>query len=103
MGPVPKNFGGIFDYAVNHNYVNSDVVYFENGNVGEQFVPNGQKSFDKFLFNSSEMMALEDIANKFKQDSVKDIIDKSHEEAAWKENVEGYKEIDYRYGFDLIY
>jgi len=101
MGPVPKNFGGIFDYAVNHNFVNADVVYFENGNVGEQFVPNGQKSFDKSLFILSEITALEDIAARFKQDSVKEIIDKSHEEPAWKENVDGYKEIDYRYGFDL--
>jgi transcriptional regulator with XRE-family HTH domain len=101
MGPVPKNFGGIFDYALNHCYVNVDVVYFENGNVGEKFVPNGQKSFDSTLFIESELAALEDVVSRFKQDSVKDIIEKSHEETAWKENVEGYREINYRYGFDL--
>lgn len=101
MGPVPKNFGGIFDYAVNHNFVNSEIVVFENGNVGEKFVPNGQRSFDKTLFSETEILALEDVVKRFRGDSVKEIIDKSHEEAAWKENVEGFKEIDYRYGFML--
>ncbi len=102
MGPVPKNFGGIFDYAVNHNYVNVDVVYFEYGNVGEQFVPNGQRTFDESLFVASEINALETIANKFKADSTKEIIEKSHKETAWTDNVEGYKEIPYKHGFNLV-
>ena len=101
MGPVPKNFGGIFDYAVDHNYINIDIVEFESGNVGEKFVPNGQKSFDRSLFIDSEIAALEEIATRFKRDSAKEIIDKSHKETAWKANVDGYREINYRYGFDL--
>lgn len=102
MGPVPKNFGGIFDYAINHNYVIVEVVDFENGNVGEKFIPNGQRAFDDSLFERSEIIALELIRDKFKADSTRDIIEKSHKETAWKENVEGFKEIPYNHGFNLI-
>ncbi len=101
MGPVPKKFGGIFDYAFEHGFVKINFVDFENGNVGEQFLPSGQKSFDESLFTASEIQALEYIAEAFKKDTTKEIIEKSHLEAAWKENVDGFNEINYKYSFDL--
>lgn len=103
MGPVPKKFGGIFDYALEHNYIKIDFVEFDNGNVGEQFLPNGQREFDEELFTASEIDALATIANTFKKDSTKEIIEKSHKEEAWMANVDGFNEISYKYSFDLKY
>ncbi len=102
MGPVPKNFGGLYDYACEHNFIKISLIYFDHGGVGEQFVPNGQKTFAEDLFEDSEKEVLNYIVEKFKDISVKDIIEKSHEESAWKKNVEGYKEISYLESFELI-
>lgn len=101
MGPVPKNFGSLYDYACEHGYVNIGLIYFDSGNVGEQFVPNGQRTFNEELFSQTEQWVLSHVCKTYKDHTAKDIIEKSHQEAAWIDNAEGFKEISYRYSFDL--
>lgn len=100
MGPVPKSFGGLFDYATDHGFVKIGIVEFPNGDVGEKFIANG-KAFNEELFVNSEIEVLNFIASTFMEVTVKGIIDKSHTESAWLQNVEGFKEISYNYSFDL--
>ena len=101
MGPVPKNFGGLYDFATEHRYVNIGLMYFDSGNVGEQFIPSGQRDFNEELFTETERWVLTHVCKTYKDHTAKDIIEKSHEEAAWKNNAEGFKEISYNYSFDL--
>jgi uncharacterized phage-associated protein len=44
---------------------------------------------------------LEEVASRFKNTSTTEIIEISHREKAWIENVEEKRIIDYRYSFDL--
>ncbi len=43
------------------------------------------------------------VAAYFERATVNSIVNKSHEEIAWAENVEEFKAINYNYGFELKY
>jgi uncharacterized phage-associated protein len=59
--------------------------------------------FNKDLFITSELKAMETVAKKFKKATVNEIVKKSHEENAWSDNVDEFNKINYNYGFDLKY
>jgi DNA-binding transcriptional regulator YiaG len=101
MGPVPYNFQSIFEYLANNDDVDVYFTTFPEGNVGEQFKPNKNRKFNPGLFNELELKTLEEVAERFKKTSTTEIIEISHREKAWIENVEAKKIIDYRYSFDL--
>jgi uncharacterized phage-associated protein len=101
MGPVPYNFQSIFEYLANNDDVDVYFTTFPNGNVGEQFKPNKNRKFNSDLFNELELKTLEEVASRFKNTSTTEIIEISHREKAWIENVEEKRIIDYRYSFDL--
>ena len=102
MGPVPKNYGSIYDLAMEDQYV--DIRMHDFGDYrGEQFVPSGQKAFDSTLFQESELRSLNRIADFFEKKSVHEIIELSHEELAWKNNIDGAGFISYLDGFELRY
>ncbi len=101
MGPVPNNFNSIFEYLANKDEVDVYYTYFADGGVGEQFKPNSNKTFNKELFNETELQILDWVAEKFKNTSTNEIIEISHQENAWIENAEENKLIDYNYSFDL--
>jgi uncharacterized phage-associated protein/DNA-binding transcriptional regulator YiaG len=100
MGPVPKNFGGLFDYAIERKYVDIELIQFEDF-VGERFVPIQGMEFNTTLFEDSELKVLEAVARKFADITVKEIIDISHNEKGWKENINAFSPITYKYSFDL--
>jgi len=76
-------------------------MHFPDGGIGEQFKPNPNKSFNKKLFNETELRVLESVAQRFKDTSTQEIIDISHKEIAWIENNVERTLIDYTYGFEL--
>jgi len=101
MGPVPYNFQSIFEYLANNDDVDVYFTTFPDGNVGEQFKPNANRKFNPALFNNTELEILDGIAERFKTTSTKEIIEISHREKAWIENVDQKRIIDYRYSFEL--
>ena len=101
-GPVPKNYDWIFDNAMEKKMVK--VLLHDYGNyMGEQFMPTGEKVFDETLFTGSELKAMQTIAATFKTDTVNQVVTKSHEEAAWMDNVDEFRVISYEYGWGLRY
>jgi len=101
MGPVPNNFNSIFEYLANNNDVDVYYTTFPDGGIGEQFIPNSKREFNSELFTENELQILENIAERFKNTTTDEIIEISHKEKAWKENIDGKKIIDYKYSFDL--
>lgn len=102
MGPVPNNFNSIFEFAADHEDITIQQKSFPSGALGEQFLPNPERRFNPELFNDDELASLGEVEKKFKNTSVSDIIEISHQEKAWYENYqEGKKLISYEYGFEL--
>ncbi|WP_367754076.1 type II toxin-antitoxin system antitoxin SocA domain-containing protein [Flavobacterium sp. WC2430] len=102
-GPVPVRFGGIFDYAVNKDYIFMKVEDYGNGYWGKCFYKSSQKDFNSELFNSEEIESLNVIVNTFRGCNATQIMGKSHEEKAWLENEKSKSLIDYNYAFELIH
>ena len=101
MGPVPNNFNSIFEYMCNNKLV--DIYYnnFSDGGTGEQFKPGNSVKFNPVLFTQQELKVLDEISVRFKNTTTGEIIDLSHKEKAWIDNISGKKMIDYRYGFEI--
>lgn len=100
-GPVPKNYGSLFDYAANRDDIDICYEEFSNGYVGEHFTPNENRKFNSELFTKEELLVLEIVATKFANANTTKIVDISHEEKAWLDNIDGFNGINYKYGFDL--
>jgi len=99
-GPVPFNYGSLFDFALNKGYFYINVEDYGNGYVGKCFYKS-KRNFNVELFNSGEIESLNIVANTFKGCNATQIKDKSHEEKAWIENEKQKGLIDYKYAFDL--
>jgi DNA-binding transcriptional regulator YiaG/uncharacterized phage-associated protein len=101
-GPVPKNYDWIFDNAVQKKVVTISLHVFGNY-LGEKFLSTGEARFDARLFSEPELNTMNLIADAFKNDTVGQLVDKSHKEDAWKNNVASSGIISYLHGFDLKY
>lgn len=102
-GPVPENFQSLYETAEKDGYVKVDYKDYPDGIIGEQYVPNNNFNFNDQIFTPQEINTLEFVASNFKNTSTKDMIDFSHEEAAWIKNVNEKNIISYKDSFDLIY
>ncbi|PVD51071.1 hypothetical protein DC498_16790 [Terrimonas sp.] len=101
-GPVPKNYDWLFDNTMEKKLVK--ILLHDYGNyMGEQFVPAEGSVFDEELFTASELKAMQIVANAFNNDTVNGIVNKSHEEDAWADNIDCFNTISYDYGFGLKY
>lgn len=101
MGPVPNNFNSIFEYLINKNELSLSYINFDDGGTGDQFRPGPIKTFNMELFTNNEMQVLELVADRFKNTSTNQIIEISHNEKAWRDNIVEKKLLDYNYSFDL--
>lgn len=100
-GPVPDKFNTLFETIVNDNTV--DVVYrtFNDGGIGEKYIPI--RSYNKTIFTKNEIETLTKVKEILKDSSTKDVIDLSHKEKAWSENINiKAQPIDYMLGYELI-
>lgn len=102
MGPIVNNYNSIFEYLTNNDDVDVRCIEFSNSDtVGEQFVPHPDRACRIELFSETEMAFLEHVAERFKNTSTNEIIELSHNEKAWLENIKERKIISYKYAFDL--
>lgn len=101
-GPVPKNYDWIFDDAMKKRMVTIELKDFGEY-MGEQFVKSNEAVFDEGLFSESELKAMQIVADAFKNDTVNQIVAKSHKEDAWAGNIDAFGTISYDYGFNLKY
>ena len=100
MGPVPKNFDGLFGEAISQGILDLEIVYFDHG-AGELFRP-GSQPFTPDIFTPEELQTLEHVAQKFRKTSTKEIIELSHQEKGWLERVEGRRGVEYLWGLELV-
>jgi uncharacterized phage-associated protein len=98
-GPVPENYGGIYNYVVNTGLVSVEEMAFGEY-VGERFIAI-EYSEDPKDFSETELIMMKKVAEKFKGLSTKQIVDISHQEPAWKNNVDEHNRISFEYGFHL--
>lgn len=99
MGPVPNNFNSIYEYLAKNDDIDINYSTFADGGIGEQFKPI--RSADIELFNKNELSILQRVVERFKNTSTNQIIEISHKERAWLDNISEKKLIDYKYSFDL--
>lgn len=99
-GPVPRHYDWIFDQCAENKFIMVELRDFGEY-MGEQILPAGEKEFDEAIFSTSELNALDVVTATFKKATIKDIVNTSHEEKAWNENVDEFKMISYNYAFEL--
>ena len=101
-GPVPNNYGGIYNHLVNTGIVRIEEVEFREF-VGEQFLCTDKKHaiLSDDIFAETEMEILKAVVSLFKGMNTRQIVEVSHKEEAWKQNVDEKERISYVYGFRL--
>lgn len=99
-GPVPENYGGIYNYAVNNGFTKVEEKAFKDF-VGDQFFMEAPIEEAELPFSETELRILKKVSERFKGKTTKQIVDISHEEPAWKDNVDECNRISFEYGFDL--
>ncbi|HWK05879.1 MAG TPA: type II toxin-antitoxin system antitoxin SocA domain-containing protein [Puia sp.] len=99
-GPVPENYGGIYNYAVNNGFTKVEEKAFKDF-VGDQFFTDESIVETELPFIDTELRVLQKVSERFKGKNTKQIVDISHEEPAWKDNVDAYNRISFEYGFGL--
>lgn len=100
FGPVPAEYEKLYLKLQDDQKIKLVEVGFENGNYGEQIISSQKTNPESF--SDTEIKVLEDIVNKFRGLTTKEIVDISHNELAWIENKEDRKIISYqKYAFAL--
>lgn len=101
-GPVPDKHQTIFEYMEEQGDIVVEKKEFDDGKVGEQFLPSENRPFDGRLFSESELDTLNIVAKTFSKTKTQQIITISHEEKGWIDNIASCGKISYqKYGFDL--
>jgi len=91
----------LFEALVEDGIVIKDYALTNYGEV-ERILPSGNLKFDKSLFSPSELESIKYIAEKFKEMSASDIAAVSHQEPAWKDNIDGKRIIPFHYAFEMV-
>ncbi|MDD3686137.1 MAG: DUF4065 domain-containing protein [Bacteroidales bacterium] len=99
LGPVPNNFNSLYDFLNKENKISIEYTYFTDG-VGE-LIKKSKMEFYPQLLSSEEIEVMDKVLAKFSNTSTKDIIEISHNEKAWIENIAAKSLIDYKFGFEL--
>lgn len=100
-GPVPDKFNSLFDKMRSDCLVDVEYKEYQNGLLGEKYIPNPEFTFDESLFESTELDVMEKVKEQFKGKSTKAVVEISHRETAWLENHEDKSLINYDHAFDL--
>ncbi len=98
-GPVPKNYGGIYDRLFDAGYVDIEEVEFDD--YGGEKLLNHDGDPDMEIFSDTERQAIEAVEKKLGRLRTSNIVDISHDEAAWKQNIDKHGRISYDYSFTL--
>lgn len=101
MGPVPDKFQSIYDFLARNDEIDICSTQFPQGYLGEQFQARTDRPFNAALFTDSEILVLQKVSDVFRTLNSNEIVEMSHIEEAWKDNITSKKAISYRYAFDL--
>jgi putative zinc finger/helix-turn-helix YgiT family protein len=99
-GPVPDGYEMLYGILSNEKKINLNLTMTELDEI-TQILPASDLKFDPSIFSSTEIKAMEYIAEKFKNTTAMEIVEISHKEPAWIENIEGNKPISFEYAFRL--
>lgn len=101
-GPVPNNYGSIYNCLVNDGYIKIEEVEFKDF-VGEQFSSGDKEKavLSGEIFSATEIEILKQVAQRFKGMNTRQIVEISHTEKAWQHNIDSNGRINYVYGFIL--
>ncbi len=100
FGPVPCHYDILFGTLADIDVIDIEFAMTQFGEV-ERIMPNPQHPFDPNLLLPTELEILHQISERFKNTSAGEIAEISHQEPAWKENIEGKKIIPFHYAFWL--
>lgn len=101
MGPVINNYNSIFDHIAINNNIDIFSTEFPTGAIGDQFKPRSERSCKIEVFSDSELSVLDEVIEKFRKLKTTELVEISHKEKAWLENIGDKKIISYKYAFDL--
>lgn len=100
-GPVPSQFDALFTQAENNNIISLKYEVWEGDKEMVLIEPSPEEPFHRDLFTDEELDSLQTVLKKLKGLKTGQLVDISHKESAWIENIEGKKLISYNYAFDL--
>jgi len=102
LGPVPNNFDIIFNHMEKQGDIEINITPLADGGAGYLFKSSIDRKFNPEMFNDTELNILNQVDDKFKENTAFQIMEISHLEKAWIDNFyNGKKLIDYKYSFDL--
>lgn len=99
-GPVPNNYDVLFSGLSDDTIIDIDCMMTDNGEL-ERFLPGKGADFDPSIFSPAEMETLEYISNRFKNTSAREIVEISHKEPAWLNNIDNKSIISFQFAFHL--
>jgi putative zinc finger/helix-turn-helix YgiT family protein len=101
-GPVPNNYGSLYNVVANKGWVKTEEMNFGEY-VGDRFISEDVVAFEpgEGPFSETELKVLKSVSDRFKGLTTKKIVDISHEELAWLDNIDDYNRISFEYAFDL--
>ena len=95
-GPVPVRWDRIYSF---YDEINQEIVQFSDGRAGTKLV--SKLSPDMTEFDEDELKVLEFVCERFKSDTPTQISETSHQEEAWKRNIDSDQLINYEMAFTL--
>ena len=100
LGPVPSSFDRMYELIDEGDLLHREYIEYECGHFGEYFVP--LITFNDSLFEKEEIEIMSIVSEKFKNTKSEEMIEISHQEPAWKENIGEKSIISYKdFGFTL--
>lgn len=96
-GPVPSDYESILEYLIKNNYIEEIVKYDNNY---ESHIIKPKKRITIKELNNQEINHINNVRNYFKNFSVKEIVEYSHQEKAFIET-DYFNKIPYDYSFDI--
>jgi uncharacterized phage-associated protein len=99
-GPVPTEYGMLYVKLQQDNLIETNFESFENGRHGEKY--KAIEPLNLKFFTENELEVLKIIVDKFKETTPTEIVDLSHKESAWKDNIDSKGIVSYQeYAFSL--
>lgn len=104
LGPVPEKYRTVYDQLLNAGYADVQEVDFGEF-TGEKFIApamnESQREELEEVFSEIELETLKGVADRFMGKSRKEVVEISHQEEAWRDNVDAFGRINFEYSFDL--
>ncbi|NII26828.1 DUF4065 domain-containing protein [Pseudoflavitalea sp. X16] len=101
-GPVPGQFDYLFKMAEEQRVITLKYEIWDGDKEMVIIEPATDLVFREDLFSEEEIKSMQIVQAKLKSLKTSQLVDISHQEPAWKENIDGKKLINYNYAFDLI-